>query len=263
MKTNNKLATEARINRRNRQREGLRQREVDLGRLASSKKKEDFFRQLASLLPTLTSYIKRRLRVAYLTLDIRVSTETTGDILDRVLFSAYENYHRKPPNLTLEQWLYQLANQQLERHIAKLRSQDAHRRSFESLNQAELSRLEELPFTADAEGEPYLVEDLDDSEYHLTDFAPTLPVEHYQEDPGRELERKEEVEMILQALSKVPERERIAFELFAVEGFSKDEVAKITNIPEDEVPTIVQKVRSQVRQELESDNQSRAFDQKT
>ena len=261
MKTADKAEAQARSRRRKQQAKALRQKEAALGELASKGKKEEFLKQLASLLPPLIGYIKRRLRAAYLSLDVRTPAETTGDIVDRVLFTAYENYDKKPPDLTLEQWLYQLANQTLGGWVRKRKSIETRRRSLEDLNKAELRSLEEIPFTADAEGEPYLVEDLDDSEYHLGDFLPIRPVEHYQPDPEQELERQEEIQEIVQALSKVPEHERIVFELFAMEGFSKDEVGKILNIPADDVPRIADKVRSQVRHALESSNSAPAVNE--
>jgi len=61
----------ARIATREQQSELLRQKEAEPGRLAAEQKKEEFFRQIAPLLGPLRSYIKRRLRVAYLDLDIR------------------------------------------------------------------------------------------------------------------------------------------------------------------------------------------------
>jgi len=61
---------------------------------------------------------------------------------------------------------------------------------------------------------------------------------------------KEEVKRILQALAHVPEQDRIVFELFAIEGFSKDAVARIYNISPEEVTQIVERVRSDVLREL-------------
>jgi RNA polymerase sigma factor (sigma-70 family) len=263
MKTADKSVTEARIRNRRHQSQALRQKEASLAKLASERNRKEFLKQLASLLPTVSSFIKRRLRAAYLTLDVRTLVDTTGDILDRVLLKAYENYDTRPPDLTLEQWLYQLANQTLEQYIRKWKSIETKRRSLEALNQAELRSLEEIPFTADAEGERYLVEDLDDSEYHLDDFLPARPVEHYQPDPERELERKEELQQILEALSRVPQHERIVFELFAMEDLSKDDVGKILNIPADEVPRIAEKVRAQVRRALESSSTKAVKEEKT
>src|SRR3984885_12780261 len=66
---------------RSEQSEGLKKKEAELGRLAAQQNKEEFFNQITPLLQPLRSYIKRRLRVAYLTLQIRTP------VLPVVIFS--------------------------------------------------------------------------------------------------------------------------------------------------------------------------------
>jgi RNA polymerase sigma factor (sigma-70 family) len=231
---------------RKEQEELLRQKEAELKGLASEGKKEEFFNQITPLLGPLKSYIKRRLRIAYLDLEIRTPVYTSGDILDQVVLRAYENYAKKPENLTLEQWLYQIANEEVEKYLRKRKSIDKRRKSLETLTHAELRTLEELPITADADGEVWFPEELDDSEYSPRDFAPPA----YRRDPEEQLEREEQVMQILRALSRVPERDRIVFELFVIEGFSEEAVAKIANVPPDEVPRLAEKVKAQVLREL-------------
>jgi RNA polymerase sigma factor (sigma-70 family) len=248
-------------NARSQQSEALRQKEGQLAALASGQQpqsgkaqtdkvqnKQEFFHEIIPLLSPLKTYIKRRLRIAYLDLQIRTPVYTSDDILDRVVLRAYDSYEKKPPDLTLEQWLYRIANEILENYLRKRHSTDARRRSLETLQQKELSTLEEQPITADVEGEPWLPEDLDDGEIPPREF--NAPVD--EDDPEKQLERDEEVSQIVRALSHVPERDRIVFELFAVEGFSKEEVAKIYDVPPDEVPRIADRVREQLLRELEA-----------
>jgi RNA polymerase sigma factor (sigma-70 family) len=118
----------------------------------------------------------------------------------------------------------------------------------ESLEQGELRTLEEIPFTADADGEPWLPEDLDDSEIPEPDFTPPAS----ENDPEKQLERKEEVQRMLRALSGVPEQDRIVFELFAVEGFPKEVVARIVKMSPTDVRRIAERVRDQVRREIKA-----------
>jgi hypothetical protein len=66
----------------------LREREGRLGKLAAQQKKEEFFNQITPLLQPLKAYIKRRLRVAYLTLQIRKPVYTSDDILDEVILES-------------------------------------------------------------------------------------------------------------------------------------------------------------------------------
>jgi RNA polymerase sigma factor (sigma-70 family) len=240
-----KSNAEPRITRRE-QSEGLGKKEAELGRLASQENKEEFFNQITPLLKPLRSYIKRRLRLAYLTLQIRTPVYTSGDLLDQVILRAYERYGNKPANLTLEEWVYHLANRAVDNYISRRKAEDARRSSLENLNRAELRTLDEIPFTADADGEVWFPEELDDSEIPSRDFP--APPSHL--DPEKELEMEEEVSQILEALSRIPERERTVFELYVVEGFPKESVARIYGIPPEQVQAIADKVRAQVQQRI-------------
>jgi RNA polymerase sigma factor (sigma-70 family) len=246
-------AAGSRIVDRKPQTEGLRQKEAELGKLAVEENKDEFFKQIIPFLNPLRAYIHRRLRVSYLNLEIRTPIQTTGDILDRVVLNAYENFDKKPTDLTLEQWLYRLANEILDDYVAKRRSRDPRRKSFETLEQKERSTLEEIPFTADADAEPWFPEELDDSEYQPREFTPPA----YEHNPEEELENKEELQEILQALSRVPDRDRMVFDLYAIEGFSKEEVGKILSIPPENVPRIANEVIEQVRHEISTEPDQR------
>lgn len=241
------LAPELRLAERKNQEEALRNKEAEIGALAAEGRKEEFFGQITPLLRPLKDYIKRRLRIAYLNLQIRAPVYTASDILDRVIFAAYENYERKPQDLGLEQWLYQIANEKLDKYVHESERRGERRKSLEGLTKTELSTLEEIPFTADAEGDVVLEEDLDDISYHQRDFTPP----GYEENPEEEFEREEQVAQILQALSRVPARDRTVFELFVIEGFSKESVARIMHIPADEVPRITAEVRQQVLDQIQ------------
>jgi RNA polymerase sigma factor (sigma-70 family) len=210
------------LSARSQQAEALRQKEGELAALATGQEarvgkaqtdkvqnKQEFLHQIIPLLNPLKTYIKRRLRIAYLDLQVRTPAYTSDDILDRVVLRAYDNYEKKPPDLALEQWLYRIANEILENCLRKRHSTDVRRRSLETPQQKELSTLEEQPITADVEGEPWLPEDLDDSEIPEREF--NAPAD--EDDPEKQPEGDEEVSQIVRALSHVPERDRIVFEL--------------------------------------------------
>ena len=247
MKEKNTSTARLRIDQRNQQGAALLEKQAELHKLASQGKKEDFFHLIAPRLGPLKDYIRRRLRVAYLEQQVSTPVYTTGDILDWVILRAYENFDRRPKDVTLEEWLYRITNEVLDEYLQRRSKIDKRRFSLEDLHKKELRTLEEVEkITADVEGEPYLVEDLDDSEYQESMRTPPAD----EDNPERELEREEEITGILQALRHVPEKDRIVFELFSLEGFSKEAVAKIADVPADEVPRIVERVRSQVLHQL-------------
>jgi RNA polymerase sigma factor (sigma-70 family) len=195
----------------------------------------------------LQSYIRRRLRIAYLTQQITEPIATSGDILDRVILNAYENYSHRPKDLALEQWLYQITNKELEGYISEEQSREKGRASFEMLSRAESRSLEEMPITADVDGEPWLPEDLDDSE--IAPRALNVPADR--NNPETVLERKEELQQIFDALTRLPERERMAFDLAVLEGFSNDAAAKIMGLPDGEIRKLLERAKKQLREYLQ------------
>jgi RNA polymerase sigma factor (sigma-70 family) len=243
-----RLLEQRRTARSEHQSEPLRKEERRLANLVDAQNKKVFFNSILPLLKPLKSYIKRRLRAAYFTGDIQTPVYTSGDFVDEVVLQAYEQYEKKPADLSVEEWLYRLTNERLERYLRKRKSTEKRRRSLETLNQTELHTLEQMPITADADGEVWVPEELDDSEYEKREFNPPSD----SSTPEAQLEREEEVEQVVQALSHVPEQNRVVFELFAVEGFSKEAVARIANISPDEVTRIVERVKEQIRREIQN-----------
>lgn len=231
---------------RRQQERSLRLNEAKLQQLAQEKNKPDFFNELVPLLKPLQFYIRRRLRIAYLTQQITKPLATSGDILDRVILSAYENYSHKPDDLALEAWLYQITNKELRSYLSKEQFREKRNASFERLSRAESRSLEEMPITADVEGEPWLPEDLDDSEIAPREF--NAPANH--NDPETILERKEDLQELFNALSRIPERERMVFELVAVEGFSNDAAAKILGLRRNEIPKLLERAKKRLREYL-------------
>jgi RNA polymerase sigma factor (sigma-70 family) len=224
----------------------LNQKEAELGKLASQEEKDEFFQQIIPLLQPLRSYIKRRLRVAYLSQQIRTPAVSSGDILDELVLKAYENFNRKPKDLTLEEWLYRLANEEVDRYVSKRGSAEKRRKSLETLTQKELRTLEEMPITADADGEVWFPEELDDSEIQPLEFdAPA-----FDDTPEQQLERREQILQVIRALAKLSDLERTVFDLYVVEGFSKEAVANIARVPADEVPSIAETVKEHIRQAI-------------
>ena len=229
--------------RRRAREEALGHKEEKLRKLASEGNRDEFFREIIPLLKPLRSYIKRRLRGAGLTQRANIPVLSSVDMLDDVVLEAYEKFNRKPKRLTLEQWLYRLANEELDRYVSKGRPTEKRRKNLETLTQTELRTLEEMPITADADGEVWFPEELDHSEYQALEFLPPA----FDDTPEQQLERREQIVEMIRTLAKLCERERTVFELYVVEGFSKGAVARISGVPTDQVPRIAEKVKEHIR----------------
>ena len=243
MNTSGKSTPRGPGERRSRQGEQLRDNETQLGQLSSRGKKEEFFQRVIPLLGPLRDYIERRFRIAYLSQLLAEAAYTSADLLDEVVLDAYRNFDKKPKDLSLEQWLYRMANEKLDSYFKRAFSRDRRRRSLESLAAKEQRTLQER-ITADAEGEVMLEDDASDTEYNL---QPEYTPPAYQNDPLQTIERREQMQAIMSALSQFSQRERMIFELSAVEGFAPEEIAKIVKASPDEVQRVIDQVRSSLR----------------
>jgi hypothetical protein len=96
-------SAQRRATRSRKQSERLQQEQTKVAKLVDAKNKKDFFKQLLPLWKPLRSYIERRLRLAYLSAQIRTPIYTSGDFLDEVVLQAYEHYDKKPENLSLDE----------------------------------------------------------------------------------------------------------------------------------------------------------------
>jgi RNA polymerase sigma factor (sigma-70 family) len=233
------------VQERERQGKLLQEAEDELKELAAEQKKKAFFDKILPFLGPLRSYIKRRLRFAYLVGALKRGLLSSNDLLGEVVFEAYEEYDKKPKEVPLEIWLYRIANERLREYLRERGMEEEKIESFETMREKELSGFEEK-ITADVEGEPWLLEELDDSDYHESEFLPP----HFDATMPEKTDRKNEVRRIIRALSSVPFKKRLVFELFLMEGFSKEDVGYILDMPADDVPKTAEQVRSRVFQAL-------------
>ena len=111
-----------------------------------------------------------------------------------------------------------------------------------------------MPITADVEGEPWLPEDLDDSEFQPREIKSPADDEG---NPEAVLERKEQLQQIFDALCRLPERERLVFDLVVLEGFSKESAAKILGLSGNDVSKLLDGARAQLRAQLEAQSRLR------
>ncbi|RIJ42898.1 RNA polymerase sigma factor [Pontibacter oryzae] len=71
--------------------------------------------------------------------------------------------------------------------------------------------------------------------------------------PGVKLENKEDAALLLKAMDVLPENQKTAFILTQIEGLPQQEVADIMNQSRKSVESLVQRAKSNLRQELEKD----------
>ncbi len=229
----------------------INRRAKQFEKITAEKKKLDAehvsdYTRLKPLLKPLRRYIIRLLRANKIRLNELSVTAAVEDILNEVLAQAYE---KQPSNLNLEEWLYQLANQVIDKLLAEY-SQTELFRSVEDIKRMELKQLEEV-ITADADGELVLVDELDsDVSYHYKELD--LPKENT--DYIEQLARNHEILEVTRAMSLLEDQERKIIELVVFEGYAKDRVAEIMEISEKKVNTLYKKAKSALIKSLQKTN---------
>jgi RNA polymerase sigma factor (sigma-70 family) len=155
-------------------------------------------------------------------------------LVDEVFVEVTSHRHDRPVDLSLEQWMFQVARLRIKERIKDL---EDHR---------EEARVEE---EASAES-PWEDEQLNfyqpDELLHLED----LVRDGTSANPEEIFEREEVAERLQQCVAHLPDSIRESFVLFALEGFTSDEVSMITGKKRDQVLTEVEKAREFLREGL-------------
>jgi len=228
---------------------------VDLTKLKTHKDAGDkaaFTKILVDFLPHLRKLVRHKLRQMEVNGEIPRNMYPAQGIADEVYLKVYEAFHEglvDPEKLKIR--MYAIAREILldmkERHTGK-------RVSTETLLDEETRALEEK-YSADAEGEVVLVEDLDDISYHQDEYKENILIlEEQQIDDlveGFNLAEekkltKTETQIIGRAYHDLPELSQSVVEHYAFAGFTKVQVAEIHGIGVEDVENILEKVRTRL-----------------
>jgi len=229
---------------------------VDLGKLKTYKEAGDktgFNRILVNFLPHLRKLVRHKLRQMEAREEIPRNMYYAQDIVDEVYLKVYDEFHEgliDQDKLKIK--MYAVAREILlglkEKHTGK-------RVSTETLLAEETRELEEK-YSADAEGEVVLVEDLDDISYHQDEYKENILIlEEQQVDDlveGFDLAGDKELSetktrLIGKAYNDLPELSRSVVEHYAFAKFTSAEIAEIHGMPVEEVDKILEKVKSRLK----------------
>ncbi|HUV12864.1 MAG TPA: HPF/RaiA family ribosome-associated protein [Acidobacteriota bacterium] len=155
-------------------------------------------------------------------------------LVDDVFLHVRANYLRKPASLSIEQWVFQVVRETLRTQLQEIEDHRDEPHFEESAARVEGWEDEQMNFYQPDES--LLVEDL------LQDGQSSNP---------EEIMEKEEVEEQLhRSIARLPASLRESFVLFALEGFTSDEVAMMTGKSPDEVVKDVESARSALRKDM-------------
>jgi DNA-directed RNA polymerase specialized sigma24 family protein/ribosome-associated translation inhibitor RaiA len=245
-----------------------------LPRLALLRRKEDqkgFVELLRPHLRQMKDHARRELIIAQLEGNVHPGEMTVQDLLDETVIRAWDEWHQRPRDEPLDRWLVGLLHDVLDEKGLKTPGGGADRKSkasTEATNEpvsiyervraddprfdAEDGDLIEAnpawPFAAEnewaAENNPYwpFLNPLTRDE--------TLPDEQSAE-PWQELANDEIRRVILDELKRFPRKQRRAFTLHVLDGWTIDEIASSQGRSTDEVNADIEAMRSALRQRLE------------
>jgi DNA-directed RNA polymerase specialized sigma24 family protein len=162
------------------------------------------------------------------------------DIVDEVARQAEEKGKDRPPNLSWLVWLFHLMHQEIQRQRDLFEQKEAGEIPTEKpvkvpeLSEKKLHPLERIVQKA---MEPRVI--------RVEDVVPGLDLP-----PDDFVAQKERIEQMLPELPRWPWIEREVFELYYIEGFEPDEIAKAMDQPVDRIQKVVDLLRERVRKQL-------------
>jgi len=190
----------------------------------------------------LERFVVRELRYRAATAQIREGQISQEEVIDEVIVSALSHEEEKPAELSLESWLYRLAL----RAIRRLAQDNAD-------------------IAAVSLDDPAGVQNVTGSDenvlqYHQPDDS--LREENVIRDenartPEEILANEEVVGELDLALTGTNPREREAFVLYTLEGFTIEEISRITDQRPDRIRKSIQHARQRILQKLPAHNELR------
>ncbi len=155
-------------------------------------------------------------------------------LVDDVFLEVTSRAHNRPSDLSVEQWIFQIARQTIKERLRELEERRGDARVEEEASTPTNWEDEELNF--------YQPDEILHLEDLLRDGNSANPEEIF--------EREEVAERLQQSVANLPDSIRESFVLFALEGFTSDEVSMITGKKRDQVLTEVEKAREFLREGL-------------
>lgn len=203
---------------------------------ASSDSVRELENAIGEYLEKIENYVRRELYFQVVMNRLSPGQIEPQALVDEVFLDLSSNASARPTNLSLEQWMIQVARHKLQGRLRELSQHSDEPHVEESANAEPRWEDEDLNFY-----QP-------DESLRLED----LMVDQNIETPEEALQREEAELQLQKAVARLPENVRESFVLFAVEGFTSDEVAMITGREPEQVLQEVEKARQELRQEIQS-----------
>lgn len=203
--------------------------------------REDFFRLLQPLLGFLRDHASRELRILELEGTVPRGEVTATEVLDEVLCRAWERFAERPKHLGLDLWLTDLLHEVLETWVKQ----------------------ESRPHVSLAEHAPEGTVSVDEQEWWaaLLGYDDSFTLEDLV--PGSEgteawdeLAAEEQRERLLSLVAELPNPQRQAFLLHALEDYDPAEIAMLQDRTESQVKADIAAARRTLQERLLASGQA-------
>lgn len=195
---------------------------------------EDLESAISTHLDKIENYIRRELYHRALVDHFPPGVLQPQALVDEVFLDVSSRVRSKPENVSMEQWMFQMARDTVSRKIEELEK---------NRDQPHLEEAAEPPERWDDEVLNFYQPD---EALRLED----LVRDNHSDSPEELLAREETEEAVQKIIAGLTPSVRESFVLFALEGFNSDEVAMITGKAPDQVLNDVERARSHLRQHL-------------
>jgi DNA-directed RNA polymerase specialized sigma24 family protein len=215
----------------------------------------------------LKDHARRELIIAQLEGNIHPGELTVHDLLDEVILRAWDDWHNRPPDLPLDRWLVGLLHDVLDEKGFKPPDEKggkpAPKAAPEPVSIYERVREDDPRYEAE-DGDimeanpewPYAGQDewAEENNPYWPFMDPlrrdeTIPDEQSVE-PWQELANDEMRRLVLNELRKFPHKQRRAFTLNVLDGWTIEEIAASQHRSADEVRADIQAVQAALRKRL-------------
>jgi RNA polymerase sigma factor (sigma-70 family) len=204
--------------------------------------REAFFSLASQHLGRLYEFVRRQLAYAESVGDLVPRELTAEDVVDAVMLRAYREFVKQPAGREIENWLIQLAREQIQTEIRRRQSERETTVHIE----------EDIPETPPTEEVSTLGEEIfefyqPDEDLRLEDIFPEVDVSTPEEWTAA---KEELLRCVNAALAGMPREWRQALRLRHAQRLTAEELAEALDKDEPEIERILEYARQHLRQKL-------------
>lgn len=250
----NKERKEYLYKRKDRRFEAVMEYAGELKQYKKDHSKELFHELLKVLLSDVARYIRRRMKSAEMTTAVKKGKFKVQEILDELYLMAYDRLNEVPGNGGINTWLYQLADEVLDKHLKEIEFEQSHLEQLSKIVDQENKDMDEQ-FTIDAEEEIIPLEELDDYSqqigmYHANELFTEDDENSILDELTYQYNKKDIHNFIEKELLKFPVYKRNIMDLYLLHQMTIADIAEIKRMTSTEIEAVIAEVGYYLRRKL-------------